>query len=334
MLNESLQQIKKAILLDKVGSVLAIFLLLGFFPPLLMLGILGLILKCFARIIAPKKEYILNDKEQELYNNICEIIQLLKTSNKIWQVISQDYYNSKNGLGVKKIPIKIVDKIPFFLGTNIKVYGLLFDNYKMYFLPEGILLLFGNEIKLIDYSNVTASCKTCMLVERNTISKDATVIGMAWEKSNRDGSPDLRFKTNRKVPMCEYLEIDLTVKPHNGKFKFNIIVSNLSLLARITDALEIVSSMLLTDFNLKKIIIELDDVDPLFEDVSRFIIKNQSVSTVLLQHNYGFNYNRAIKLIEEMQEKGIISPYQENEGRKVLVPSDIAVEFKRLEKNE
>ena len=40
------------------------------------------------------------------------------------------------------------------------------------------------------------------------------------------------------------------------------------------------------------------------------------------------------KLIEEMQEKGIISPYQENEGRKVLVPSDMMVEFKRLENNK
>ena len=334
MLNESLQQIKKAILLDKVGSVLAIFLLLGFFPPILMLGILGLILKCFARIIAPKKEYALNDKEQELYNNICEIIQLLKTSDKIWRVISQDYYNSKNELGVKKIPIKIVNKIPFFLSTNIKVYGLLFDNYKMYFLPEGILLLFGNEIELIDYSNVTASCKTCKIIERDNISKDATVIYMAWEKSNRDGSPDLRFKTNRKVPVCEYLEIDLTVKLYNGKCKYNIIVSNLLLLARIKEALRVVSSMLLSDFNSEKIIIELDDIDPLFENVSRFIIKNQRVSTVLLQHNYGINYNRATKLIEEMQEKGIISPCQENEGRKVLVPSDITVEFKRLEKNE
>ena len=331
MSNESLQQIKKVILLDKVGSILAFFLILGFFPPLLMIGILGLLLKCFARIGAQSRDYYLKDEEQKLYNNICEIIQLLKTSNKIWQVISQDYCDYKNEI-VKKLPIKIVGKSPFFLGTNIKVYGLLFENSKMYFLPEGILLLYSNEIQLISYTNVKAICKTCKIIEKDNISKDATVVDMVWEKSKRDGSPDLRFKANRRVPVCEYLEIDLTVKPYNGKC--NIIVSNLLLLARIKEALGVVSSILLTDFNSEKIIIELDDGDPLFENVSRFVIENQKVSTVLLQHHYGINYNRANRLIEKMQEKGIISPYQENEGQKVLVPSDVVVEFKRLENDK
>lgn len=331
MSNESLQQIKKVILLDKVGSVLAIFLILGFFPPLLMIGIFGLLLKCFARIGAQTRDYYLKDEEQKLYNNICEIFQLLKTSNNIWRVISQDYYDYKNEI-VKKLPIKIVEKSPFFLRTNIKIYGLLFEKNKMYFLPEGILLLYSNDIQLISYTNVKAICKTCKIIEKDNISKDATVVDMAWEKSNRDGSPDLRFKTNRRVPVCEYLEIDLTVKTYNGKC--NIIVSNLSLLARIKEDLGVVSSIMLTDLNSEKLIIELDDGDPLFEDVSRFIIKNQKVSTVLLQHNYGINYNRANRLIEEMQEKGIISPYQENEGRRVLVPSDMVVEFKRLGNNK
>ena len=331
MSNESLQQIKKVILLDKVGSVLVICLIVVFFPPLLMIGIFGLLLKCFARIGAQTRDYYLKDEEQKLYNNICEIFQLLKTSNNIWRVISQDYYDYKNEI-VKKLPIKIVEKSPFFLRTNIKIYGLLFEKNKMYFLPEGILLLYSNDIQLISYTNVKAICKTCKIIEKDNISKDATVVDMAWEKSNRDGSPDLRFKTNRRVPVCEYLEIDLTVKLYNGKC--NIIVSNLSLLARIKEDLGVVSSIMLTDLNSEKLIIELDDGDPLFEDVSRFIIKNQKVSTVLLQHNYGINYNRANRLIEEMQEKGIISPYQENEGRRVLVPSDMVVEFKRLENNK
>lgn len=334
MSNESLQQIKKVILLDKVESILAFFLILGFFPPLLMIGILGLLLKCFARIGAQSRDYYLKDEEQKLYNNICEIIQLLKTSNKIWQVISQDYCDYKNEI-VKKLPIKIVGKSPFFLRTNIKVYGLLFENSKMYFLPEGILLLYSNEIQLISYTNVKATCKTCKIIEKDNISKDATVVDMVWEKSNRDGSPDLRFKTNRRVPVCEYLEIDLKVKSYNGKCTFNIIVSNLSLLARIKETLGVVSSIRLADLNSEKIIIELDDDgDPLFENVSRFVIENQKVSTSLLQCNYGINYNRANRLIEEMQEKGIISPYQENEGRRVLVPSDMVVEFKRLENNK
>lgn len=296
-----------------------------------MIGIFGLLLKCFARIGAQTRDYYLKDEEQKLYNNICEIFQLLKTSNNIWRVISQDYYDYKNEI-VKKLPIKIVEKSPFFLRTNIKIYGLLFEKNKMYFLPEGILLLYSNDIQLISYTNVKAICKTCKIIEKDNISKDATVVDMAWEKSNRDGSPDLRFKTNRRVPVCEYLEIDLTVKLYNGKC--NIIVSNLSLLARIKEDLGVVSSIMLTDLNSEKLIIELDDGDPLFEDVSRFIIKNQKVSTVLLQHNYGINYNRANRLIEEMQEKGIISPYQENEGRRVLVPSDMVVEFKRLENNK
>ena len=70
MLNENLQQIKRLILLDKVGSVMAIFLILGFFPPLLMIGIFGLLLKCFARIGAKTKDYYLKDSTRLLQGRI------------------------------------------------------------------------------------------------------------------------------------------------------------------------------------------------------------------------------------------------------------------------
>ena len=61
------------------------------------------------------------------------------------------------------------------------------------------------------------------------------------------------------------------------------------------------------------------DDDELYEDAKAFVIQQQSASTSLLQRRFRIGYNRAARLIDDVQQQGIITPPDGAKPRKVLV---------------
>ncbi|WP_125709452.1 DNA translocase FtsK [Lacticaseibacillus porcinae] len=59
--------------------------------------------------------------------------------------------------------------------------------------------------------------------------------------------------------------------------------------------------------------------DELYEDAKAFVIQQQSASTSLLQRRFRIGYNRAARLIDDLQQQGIITPPDGAKPRKVLV---------------
>ena len=66
------------------------------------------------------------------------------------------------------------------------------------------------------------------------------------------------------------------------------------------------------------------DRDPLFEEAVRFIVTSNTASTSSLQRRYEIGYNRAGRLMDQMEHAGIVGPAQGSKPRQVLVsPMDI-----------
>ena len=64
--------------------------------------------------------------------------------------------------------------------------------------------------------------------------------------------------------------------------------------------------------------------DPLFEEAVRFIVMGNTASTSSLQRRYEIGYNRAGRLMDQMESAGIVGPAQGSKPRQVLVsPMDI-----------
>lgn len=63
------------------------------------------------------------------------------------------------------------------------------------------------------------------------------------------------------------------------------------------------------------------DRDPLFEDAARSIINSQTASTSSLQRAYKIGYNRAGRIMDQMEAAGIVGPAQGGKPRQVLVDS-------------
>lgn len=67
---------------------------------------------------------------------------------------------------------------------------------------------------------------------------------------------------------------------------------------------------------------DLNDKDPLFEDAARLIVSSQSGSTSLLQRRMKLGYNRAGRLMDQLESAGIVGPNQGSKTRDVLIKTD------------
>lgn len=62
-----------------------------------------------------------------------------------------------------------------------------------------------------------------------------------------------------------------------------------------------------------------DDRDPMFADAARIIVQNQHGSTSLLQRKLKLGYNRAGRLIDQLEAAGIVGPFEGSKAREVLI---------------
>ncbi|SES96845.1 DNA translocase FtsK [Nitrosomonas marina] len=61
--------------------------------------------------------------------------------------------------------------------------------------------------------------------------------------------------------------------------------------------------------------------DPLYDEAVQIVVKTRRASISLVQRNLRIGYNRAARLIEEMERAGLVSAMQSNGNREVLVPA-------------
>ena len=68
----------------------------------------------------------------------------------------------------------------------------------------------------------------------------------------------------------------------------------------------------------------IKDRDPLFEEAAKWIVQSDTASTSSLQRRYEIGYNRAGRLMDQMEAAGIVGPAMGGKPRKVLLsPMDI-----------
>lgn len=67
---------------------------------------------------------------------------------------------------------------------------------------------------------------------------------------------------------------------------------------------------------------DINDKDPLFEDAARLIVASQSGSTSLLQRKMKLGYNRAGRLMDQLEAAGVVGPNQGSKVRDVLIKTD------------
>ena len=71
---------------------------------------------------------------------------------------------------------------------------------------------------------------------------------------------------------------------------------------------------------------DASDRDALFEDAARIVVQHQSGSTSLIQRRLKVGYNRAGRLIDQLEAANIVGPFEGSKARQVLLPDEYALE--------
>ena len=69
-----------------------------------------------------------------------------------------------------------------------------------------------------------------------------------------------------------------------------------------------------------------DERDSMFEDAARVIVQNQVGSTSMIQRKLKIGYNRAGRLMDQLEDAGIVGPNAGSKPRQVLIPDEYALE--------
>ena len=69
-----------------------------------------------------------------------------------------------------------------------------------------------------------------------------------------------------------------------------------------------------------------DERDEMFEEAARVIVSHQQGSTSLIQRKLKLGYNRAGRIIDQLESAGIVGPFEGSKARKVLIPDEHALE--------
>jgi S-DNA-T family DNA segregation ATPase FtsK/SpoIIIE len=72
--------------------------------------------------------------------------------------------------------------------------------------------------------------------------------------------------------------------------------------------------------------VDLDKRDSLFDDAARLIVQNQQGSTSLIQRKFSIGYNRAGRIVDQLEAAGIIGPFEGSKARQVLIMDELSLE--------
>lgn len=67
--------------------------------------------------------------------------------------------------------------------------------------------------------------------------------------------------------------------------------------------------------------------DELFDDAARIIVRHQQGSVSLLQRRLSIGYSRAARLVDQLEEAGIVGPFDGSKAREVLVETEEQLEI-------
>jgi S-DNA-T family DNA segregation ATPase FtsK/SpoIIIE len=72
--------------------------------------------------------------------------------------------------------------------------------------------------------------------------------------------------------------------------------------------------------------VDMNDRDPLFDEAARLIVMQQQGSTSLIQRKFSIGYNRAGRLMDQIERAGIVGPAQGSKPREVYISDEYSLE--------
>ena len=72
--------------------------------------------------------------------------------------------------------------------------------------------------------------------------------------------------------------------------------------------------------------VDLDRRDEKFEEAARLVVQHQQGSTSLIQRKLSLGYNRAGRIVDQLEAASILGPFEGSKARQVLVQDEFSLE--------
>ena len=151
----------------------------------------------------------------EIQDALAEIIQCHVT----WEITSQNTSDRREQVKNRSYGNITTESVRINTGfsrcllfTDDKEYLSfhLSDRAIIFFFPAFLILYRDtHDFALIDYADIETDYTNILKPERAGYPNDARFIEYTWDKVNKNGQPDKRFKDNRQIPVVEYLDLFL-----------------------------------------------------------------------------------------------------------------------------
>jgi len=189
-------------------------------------------------------------EQAEAYYRMRDEFSALAECVQIWDTLERRDVNryaerSIATEAIKREPVKFYLAECDLLQWGQKVPHLANRNGgDLYIYPGFVLYRASREaFALIDFIEISLTFELRRFVESSQIPKDSEVIGETWAKSNKDGTPDRRFRDNYQIPVVLYASILLTSP---GGLQEEYLFSNPKLAERFARAWAVSQASLLT----------------------------------------------------------------------------------------
>jgi Protein of unknown function (DUF4236) len=153
----------------------------------------------------------LPDRLRATYSRFSDAFVRLSQSSRIWDTVS---HRAINQFAERTLAARAIERKPvsFQLGccnviqSDWEVPHLENANGgDLYLFPLFVVYFAGEKsFALLEYKNVQFLFGTTRFHEEEAVPPDSQVVGRTWAKTNKDGSPDRRFKGNYEIPVAEY----------------------------------------------------------------------------------------------------------------------------------
>lgn len=159
-------------------------------------------------------QFEIPDSLKATFSRFSDAFAQLSRCTRIWDTVSRRAINQHAertlaGRAVERKPVQFrLGRCPVIqsdwqvphLGNANGGDIYLFPLFIVYFAGE-------HNFALLEYKEVQFVSSATRFHEEEGVPADSQVVGRTWAKTNRDGSPDRRFKENYEIPVAEYGKI-------------------------------------------------------------------------------------------------------------------------------
>ena len=154
------------------------------------------------------------------YQNFITSFRTLSQSQKIWHIISARNLSraeriqerTSAGSHINRVEVEFGLKSLPEIKTEYEVLWLQNRNgHDLYFYPN-FLIVYSSQEKyaIVDYADLQLIYRNTTFIETESVPRDSKIVRYTWNKVNKNGTPDRRFRDNYQIPVVAYGEIFIT----------------------------------------------------------------------------------------------------------------------------